>query len=132
AHVVLEEAPEREPSGSSRRWQLLTMSAKTPTALEAATANLGEHLKRNEEEKLADVAYTQAMGRTGYKYRRAVISERREEALAALGGQGGAGVGAYQGVAEGGGGVAVLLPGRGTQHVGMGREVYVREEGYRR
>src|SRR5438034_6164337 len=106
AHVVLEEAPEREPSGSSRRWQLLTMSAKTPTALEAATANLGEHLKRNEEEKLADVAYTQAMGRTGYKYRRAVISERREEALAALGGQGVQGGGVVHGVAEGGRGVA--------------------------
>ena len=132
AHVVLEEAPEREPSGSSRRWQLLTMSAKTPTALEAATANLGEHLKRNEEEKLADVAYTQAMGRTGYKHRRAVISERREEALAALGGQGVQGVGVFHGVAEGERGVAFLFPGQGTQYVGMGRELYEREEVYRR
>src|SRR5437016_5986215 len=130
AHVVLEEAPEREPSGSSRRWQLLTMSAKTPTALEAGAANLGEHLKRNEEEKLADVAYTQAMGRTGYRHRRAVIGERREAALAALEGQAGQQV--FQGVAEGERGVAFLFPGQGTQYVGMGRELYECEEVYRR
>src|SRR3989440_6951994 len=72
AHVVLEEAPEREASGGARGLQLLTMSAKTPTALEAATANLGEHLKRNAEQKLADVAYTQAVGGAGEKERRGV------------------------------------------------------------
>src|SRR5437879_6224221 len=118
AHVVLEEAPEREASGGARGLQLLTMSAKTSTALEAATANLGEHLKRNAEQKLADVAYTQAVGRTGYKHRRALVCETREEALAVL--EGRAGQGVFGGVAEGERGVAFLFPGQGAQYVGMG------------
>src|SRR5881396_1072665 len=130
AHMVMEEAPEREPSGASRRLQLLTISAKTSTALQAATVNLGEHLKRNEEEKLADVAYTQAVGRTGYRHRRVVVCETREEAQAAL--EGRAGQQVFSGVTEGERGVAFLFPGQGTQYVGMGRELYEREEVYRR
>src|SRR5438876_6201388 len=35
AHVVLEEAPAVEPSSDSRRWQLLLLSAKTESALDA-------------------------------------------------------------------------------------------------
>src|SRR2546428_3280522 len=98
------------------------MSAKTPTALEAATANLGEHLKRNAEQKLADVAYTQAVGRTGYKHRRALVCETREEALAVL--EGRAGQGGFGGGAEGERGVAFLFPGQGAQDVGVGGGVY--------
>src|SRR5256886_10017273 len=88
AHVVLEEAPEREASGGARGLQLLTMSAKTSTALEAATANLGEHLKRNAEQKLADVAYTQAAGGEGGKHRRGAGWEKGEEGAAVVGGGG--------------------------------------------
>ena len=130
AHVVLEEAPEREPSGGSRWLQLLTISAKTSTALEAATTNLEEHLKRNAEQKLADVAYTQAVGRTECKHRRALVCETREEALAAL--EGRAVQRTFQGVADGEPGVSFLFPGQGTQYVGMGRELYESEEVYRR
>ena len=45
AHVVLEEAPELPPSGPSRPWQLLLISAKTPEALDRATSNLSAYLK---------------------------------------------------------------------------------------
>jgi len=44
AHVVLEEAPEVEPSGPSRDWQLLVLAARTPEALEVATDNLVGYL----------------------------------------------------------------------------------------
>ena len=49
AHVVLEEAPEREPSGPSRSWQLLVLSTATRTALEAATDRLTAHLATHPE-----------------------------------------------------------------------------------
>jgi len=129
AHVVLEEAPEREASGESRPWQVLPVSAKTETALEAAAANLGEHIKRNEGEKLGDVAYTQGVGRSGYKHRRVVVCETREEAQAALEGQANQRV--FTGVAEGERGIGFLFPGQGAQYVGMGRGLYEREKVYR-
>ena len=37
AHVILEEAPVVAPSGASRPWQLLPLSAKGPTALDDAS-----------------------------------------------------------------------------------------------
>ena len=44
AHVILEEAPDLEPSGKSRPWQLLLQSARTDDALNRATANLAKYL----------------------------------------------------------------------------------------
>ena len=55
AHVVVEEAPAREPSGPSRPYQLLTISAKSATALENATTNLAAHLAAHPDLNLADV-----------------------------------------------------------------------------
>ena len=60
AHLVVEEAPEIAPSGASRPWQLLTLSAKTPEALERATVNLATHLK-----KIAERAGGDALARIG-------------------------------------------------------------------
>src|SRR6185436_6881946 len=61
-HVVLEEAPAAEPSGPSRPWQLLLLSARTPTALERATDDLAAHLEADPAQSLADVAYTLRVG----------------------------------------------------------------------
>ncbi len=44
AHAVLEEAPEPPPAGPARPWHLLALSARTATALEAATDRLADHL----------------------------------------------------------------------------------------
>ncbi|HVR98327.1 MAG TPA: amino acid adenylation domain-containing protein, partial [Thermoanaerobaculia bacterium] len=62
AHVVLEEA-RPTPSGPSRPFQLLMLSAKTPGALEATTCNLAERLADNPDLPLADVAFTLHLGR---------------------------------------------------------------------
>jgi thioester reductase-like protein len=84
AHAILEEAPEREPSGPSRPWQLLVLSAKTPTALEAATDRLADWLEAHPEETFADVAWTLQVGRRTFPHRRALVCRDREDALAAL------------------------------------------------
>ena len=84
AHVVLEEAPERESSSASRPWQLLLLSAKTATALEAATANLYDYLCQHEELNLADMAYTLQVGRSAFNHRRMVVCQSREDAIKAL------------------------------------------------
>ena len=63
AHVVLEEAPAVEPSGSSRSWQLFVLSARSPEALDAATGALAGFLRSHLDLPSADVAYTLQAGR---------------------------------------------------------------------
>src|SRR5579859_683524 len=130
AHVVLEEAPEREPAGAGRKWQLLTLSAKTETALKETRRKLAEHLERHGEEQLADVAYTLQVGRTARKYRQVLLCEDREQAVRALRGEDPRRV--WSGAPENGNRpVIFLFPGQGTQYVNMGRELYEQEGVYR-
>jgi phthiocerol/phenolphthiocerol synthesis type-I polyketide synthase E len=84
AHVIVEEAPEREPSGPSRPWQLLLLSAKTATALEASTDRLADWLDSHPEAPLADVAFTLQEGRRTFPHRRTLVCRSREDAVEAL------------------------------------------------
>ncbi|MDF5730970.1 MAG: SDR family NAD(P)-dependent oxidoreductase, partial [Rhizonema sp. PD38] len=89
AHVILEEAPTTELLSrgaleQGRGYQLLVLSAKTSSALESATANLVEHLKEHPEINLADVAYTQSIGRRGFEHRRIVVCQDVNEVVSAL------------------------------------------------
>lgn len=84
AHIVLEEAPRRSASGPSRPWQLLQLSAKTPSALDANTAALADHLKAHPNANLADVAHTLRVGRQGMKLRRVVAVRDAADAVTAL------------------------------------------------
>jgi 3-oxoacyl-(acyl-carrier-protein) synthase/thioesterase domain-containing protein/aryl carrier-like protein len=84
AHVILEEAPPPAPSGRSRSAELLVISAKTETALDAAANNLARHLREHPEQALADVAYTLQLGRQAFAHRRAIVCRDREGAVAAL------------------------------------------------
>ncbi|HEV7473361.1 MAG TPA: beta-ketoacyl synthase N-terminal-like domain-containing protein [Pyrinomonadaceae bacterium] len=130
AHVIVEEAPAPEPgSRSGREWQVLAMSAKTESALEQATANLGAHLEK-EQVALADLGYTLAVGRRVFGHRRVVLCREREQALAALSGADGpqrlSGVAREQRPS-----VVLLYPGQGAQRVNMGRTLYESEAVYR-
>lgn len=73
AHVILEEAPPRKASGLSRPWQLLLLSARSETALDAVTANLVAHLREQPKTNLPDIAYTLATGRKKFLSRRAAV-----------------------------------------------------------
>jgi acyl transferase domain-containing protein/acyl carrier protein len=84
AHVILEEAPPLVESGESRPSQLLVLSAKSGTALDAATKNLGEYLRAHPEANLADVAYTLQVGRREFAHRRAVVARDAADAADAL------------------------------------------------
>jgi acyl transferase domain-containing protein/acyl carrier protein len=84
AHVVLEEAPEAPPPSATRPAQLLVLSAKTETALDTATQNLSEFLKRHPDANLADVAYTLQVGRREFAHRRILVCRDTSEAAALL------------------------------------------------
>lgn len=84
AHVVLEEAPPRQPSAPGRNWQLLVLSARTPVALKTTASNLATHLRKEGHVKLADVAYTLQVGRNHFSRRRALVCRSIEEAIRLL------------------------------------------------
>ncbi|MEH1980836.1 MAG: type I polyketide synthase [Nostoc sp.] len=80
AHIVLEEVEILDiPSRHSRPWQLLLLSAKTSSALDTATANLGEYLKQHSDLNLADVAYTYQIGRRVFNHRRMLVCHNLED-----------------------------------------------------
>jgi acyl transferase domain-containing protein len=85
AHLVVEEAPRVEKSSCSRPCQLLLLSAKTTTALEAATSNLIDYLKKASDQiEFADVAYTLQVGRRLLGHRRMLVCTDMEDALSTL------------------------------------------------
>ncbi|MEH1816626.1 MAG: aminotransferase class III-fold pyridoxal phosphate-dependent enzyme [Nostoc sp.] len=126
AHIVLEEAPQIQSSGSSRPQQLLLLSAKTSKALEAATANLQQHLQYNAEINLADVAYTLQRGRKAFNYRRSVVCHDLTDAIAALQSLDPNQVNTRHTEIRNPG-VVFMFPGQGSQYVDMGLNLYNHE-----
>lgn len=130
AHIVLEEAPLIEESSTSRKEQLLVLSARTKTALSQTTVNLADALKRQPTLNLADVAYTLQVGRRRFRHRRILTCRTTTEAVAALESSDLAQVAAIdQEILERP--VSFMFPGQGSQYVGMGKGLYLSEELFR-
>ncbi|MBC7869662.1 MAG: acyltransferase domain-containing protein [Chitinophagaceae bacterium] len=85
AHIILEEAPGLTAfSNSTRPLQLITLSAKTQTALKAMNANLLGHLKKNPSLRLEDIAYTLQVGRRTFNYKEAMVCKNVGELVGQL------------------------------------------------
>jgi acyl transferase domain-containing protein len=132
AHVIVEEAPALPRAAVSRPWRLLTLSARTPAALEQAAGRLAGYFRRHPETDLGDASFTLLTGRRTFPYRRAVICRDAADAVPCLEGQQ-----AERALAAAAAPeprerpVAFLFPGEGAQHVGMAREVYAAEPVFR-
>jgi phthiocerol/phenolphthiocerol synthesis type-I polyketide synthase E len=130
AHVILEEAPAPVPSGPSRPWQVLSVSARSPRALDAATDRLAEHLAAHPHLPLADVAFTLQEGRRAFPFRRAVVVREGEDAARLVRERTPERTAA--GTAEGGTPtVAFLFSGLGDQYPEMARGLYEAEPAFR-
>jgi phthiocerol/phenolphthiocerol synthesis type-I polyketide synthase E len=150
AHLVLEEAPAVDAgadhaqvagaaglapaagAAAPRPARLLLLSARSEDALERASRRLAEHLRQHPEVDLGDVAWTLHAGRRAFSYRRMLVCasaaeaagclERLDPALSAA---------AYDAAAPRQLAVALLLPGEGAGHAGVGRGLYDAEPVYR-
>jgi acyl transferase domain-containing protein/thioesterase domain-containing protein/aryl carrier-like protein len=129
AHAVLEEAPTIAPPGPSRPWHVLTLSAKSPTALDAMARDLAEYLEENSP-SIADVAFTDHLGRKAFRYRRAIVCADPTDPAKTL-----RGIESKRVVAglapDNEPPVIFLCTGQGSQYVSMARGLYESEPVFR-
>ncbi len=126
AHVVVEQAPAREPSSTPQpaddgRPQILVLSARTSGALEASKQRLSAALADESGLDVRDVAFTLQAGRKAFDKRAAVVCRTTQEAAQRLA-EGRSILGGT--VADASPKVAFLFPGQGAQHPGMARDLY--------
>jgi acyl transferase domain-containing protein/acyl carrier protein len=133
AHVIVEEAPAQEPSGPSRPWQLLLLSARTASALAQSAQRLRAHLETHAESPLADVAYTLQVGRKLMDHRRVLLCREREEALSLLDPSATTQAQVLTGMeVRTDRQIAFLFPGVGERYVEVARTLYHAEEAFRK
>ncbi|MDY7023049.1 MAG: type I polyketide synthase, partial [Cyanobacteriota bacterium] len=131
AHAVLEEAPVLLPTDSEPRLQqLLVLSAKTETALEAATQNLAQHLRQTPDVNLADVAFTLQVGRQAFNHRRILVCRTCEQAITALENPQPPNVFTQKRLPQSRS-VVFMFSGQGSQYVNMARDLYQDEAHFR-
>lgn len=132
-HVVLEEPPRPLPAAGSpdRRFDLLMLSARTGTALEAATDLLAAHLEHTPDIEFADVAYTLRRGRQCFAHRRMLVCGSRAEAVLALRSRDPQQLLSATAPTERTT-LAFMFPGLGDHYAGMGWELYCTEVEFRR
>ncbi|HHX88631.1 MAG TPA: type I polyketide synthase, partial [Paracoccus sp.] len=130
AHIVLQEAPERQASDESDwPFELLTLSARNRPALEAAAGNLAAHLRANPDQPLADVAHTLHTGRRAFERRRVVVAETHDEAATLLETDNPQRVFTHTALQDPD--VVFMFPGGGAQYAGMARDLYETEPVFR-
>ncbi|WP_223765871.1 non-ribosomal peptide synthetase/type I polyketide synthase [Corallococcus sp. AS-1-6] len=116
AHAILEEAPMRQSGSTTRSHQLVVLSARSPEALEAAARRL--EAKGVGDTALADLAFTHAVGRKAFEYRRAVVVKDAEDLSRQL--QKAVTLAKSPGKSPR---VAFVFSGQGSQRLAMGREL---------
>ena len=130
AHVIVEEAPDVEPSSPSRPKQLILLSGKTSSALESITANLVKYLTQHPDLNLADVAYTLQTGRKTLNHRRLVVCGDLQDAATTLEALDSKRVltSFHEPMTRD---IVFMFSGQGSQYVNMGLELYRTESGFR-
>jgi acyl transferase domain-containing protein len=80
AHVILQEAPEPKRSDTTieRPMHLLTLSAKSKTALKALAKRYHDYIDQNPDLNISDIAFTANTGRSHFDYRVALVVDSVE------------------------------------------------------
>jgi acyl transferase domain-containing protein/thioesterase domain-containing protein len=127
AHIVLQEAPPRTPSGASDwPFQPIILSARSKVALDAQAARLAAHLRAHPDQLLADVAWTLKHGRRAFEKRRVLVASSHSQAAGLLEGADPRQVFNHDWLGDAPE-VVFMLPGGGAQYAGMARGLYAAE-----
>jgi acyl transferase domain-containing protein len=111
-------------------FQLITLSARAKTALDAQRARLAAHLRAHPEQPLADVAWTLQEGRRAFDKRRVLVAESHEQAAALLERATRAACSPIPRLGDAPE-VVFMFPGGGAQYAGMARDLYETEPVFR-
>ncbi|MEE3257882.1 MAG: type I polyketide synthase, partial [Candidatus Latescibacterota bacterium] len=128
AHIIVEEAPEAI-GGPSRDWQLLPLSARSPSALDEMTGDLANHIQNHPEQDLADIARTLQVGRGEFDYRQIAVVRDRDEAIQSVRERSTGRV--YAGQSNSSPPVMFLFPGQDVQHINMAAQLRRQESVFR-
>lgn len=125
SHIVLEEAPNLEQRPTEERHQrphLLTLSAKTPEALQEVAQRYAAQIENSAEFRLGDICFTANTGRKHFKHRLAIVADSQEQLRLRLATilRSGDGRPELNSLPK----IAFLFTGQGSQYVGMGRQLY--------
>ena len=124
AHVLLGEAEEApEPEKHEGGIRVMTISARSPSALQMSAARLADHLRERQQVSLTDVAYTLATGRSLFPYRAAVRADSQMqlvEELSRIANEDQEELAQRHPVSPRRARVAFLFAGQGGEHSGMG------------
>ena len=138
AHVVLEEAPTPRPEVSEieRPLHLITLSARTESALGSLAGEYVDFLADSHRISIADIGFTANTGRTRFAHRLAVVAdsaaELREQLTAFAAGRKAPHLFEGQAQGEQRRRIAFLFTGQGSQYIGMGRQLYQTQPTFRR
>ncbi|WP_435885456.1 type I polyketide synthase, partial [Streptomyces tauricus] len=140
AHVILEQAPAPAPAdpeagaeaddGDGKAGGMPVVpwivSGGSQAVLSGQAERLHRHVTDHPAVAVTDVGYSLATSRAALDHRAVVLAGDREGLLAGTAAlaNGAQATGVVSGVVRGGGRVAVMFPGQGSQWVGMGRELY--------
>jgi epothilone polyketide synthase D len=134
-HLVVEEPPVAPmPPRLPRRIHILSVSARTESALRALAMRYADYIRRMPSVAVEDICHTANVGRSHWPHRVAVTGASRQEILDGLQN--------FQGSRRPNGWVAghvsappkvaFLFTGQGAQYAGMGRQLYESEPVVRR
>lgn len=137
AHIVLEEAPGREPvpNINERPLHLFAIAAKTNSGLKALCSRFNTHLMEYPSQSLADVCFTANTGRAHFSHRLATVvetsAELSEKLKSFVEGHSAAGILVNKSTSGDQPKVAFLFTGQGSQYEDMGRMLFETQPTFR-
>lgn len=131
-HLILEEAQiyntsESDPDFTSREFPILTLSARSTSALKKMENNLAYYLQKNPEKSWEDICYTLKIGRKAFDYRSTLVSKNINEAISFLETNS-----LEKAKCKNAKRAIFMFPGQGSQYLNMGRQIYESESIFRK
>ncbi|QQS37255.1 MAG: SDR family oxidoreductase [Ignavibacteriales bacterium] len=130
AHVIVEEAPALQSSGTSKPYQLLVWSARNQASIDGVTKKFIDFFEEEKEVNLADTSFTLQTGRKEFSARQILVAKNTSEAREILIQKDPKRL--FRNIHEGQEpSVVFMFPGGGAQYPNMGLELYIHQNVYR-